>query len=291
MSAKANRPRQLVGLIGSNIGQSLSPALHEDAFAAAGMTGLYHLMDADRPPRRLEDLLAAARMVGFAGVNITQPFKEAVIALLDEMSPEAAEIGAVNTVVIDASGRTVGHNTDRSGFRCAFLETLGADCAHDRSVLLLGAGGAGRAVAFALMDVGVRTLQIHDRDAVRASKLCADVSARFGSGRCTTASKPETVVASVAGIVNATPVGMSGHSGMPMAADPIQAHHFVADVIYTPLETEFLRAARTQGARVMGGSGMCVHQAAESFRLFTGLTPDLGRMRQTFAAAAARRVG
>src|SRR5260370_9530169 len=131
MSAKANRPRRLVGLIGSNIGQSLSPALHEDAFAAAGMTGLYHLMDADRPPRRLEDLLAASRMAGFAGVNITQPFKEAAIALLDEISAGAAEIGAVNPGVIDASRHTVGPNTARSGFRCAFLPTPASASAPD----------------------------------------------------------------------------------------------------------------------------------------------------------------
>lgn len=291
MRAQVDRPRKLVGLIGTNIGQSLSPALHEDAFAAVGMTGHYHLMDAAQPPRRLEDLLAAACLMGFAGVNITQPFKEAVIPLLDGMSAEAAEIGAVNTVVIDASGRTVGHNTDRSGFRCAFLEALGADCMRDRSVLLLGAGGAGRAVAFALMDMGARLVEVHDRDAARATKLCADLAARFGSGRCTPASEPETAAACAAGIVNATPMGMFGHPGMPMAAAPIGARHFVADVVYTPLETEFLCAAQARGARVMGGSGMCVHQAADAFRLFTGLTPDLGRMRRTFAAAAARRAG
>src|SRR4051812_16185882 len=103
----------LVGLIGANIGQSLSPALHEDAFAALGVVGHYHLMDVDAlPGRPLEGLMAAARTAGFAGTNITFPFKEAVIALLDEVSPEAREIGAVNTVVIGADGRTTGHNTD-----------------------------------------------------------------------------------------------------------------------------------------------------------------------------------
>src|ERR1044071_8494339 len=139
-------PRMLVGLIGINIGQSLAPALHADAFAAAGMTGHYHLMDAEPPRlRSLPDLLAAARHAGFGGFNVTFPFKEAVIPLLDEVSAEAREIGAVNTVVIDAKGRTSGHNTDRSGFRAAFLESFGADAARGKPVLLLGAGGAGRA--------------------------------------------------------------------------------------------------------------------------------------------------
>src|SRR5215475_12544208 len=116
----------LVGLIGANIQQSLSPALHIDAFAAIGIVGHYHLMDVDvLPGRTLDGLLAAARTAGFAGVNVTFPFKEAVIPLLDSLSDEAAQIGAVNTVVFAADGRTTGHNTDRSGFRNAFLEALG----------------------------------------------------------------------------------------------------------------------------------------------------------------------
>jgi shikimate dehydrogenase len=277
--------RMLVGLIGSHIGGSLSPALHEDAFAAAGMAGHYHLMDVAERPGRLEDLLAAARTARFAGVNITFPFKEAVIPLLDSVSAEATEIGAVNTVVIDKDGRTTGHNTDRSGFRSAFLETFGADCVRDKPVLLLGAGGAGRAVAFALMDLGARLLQIHDRDTARAEGLCGDLAQRMGAGRCELACEP----AAVAGIVNATPVGMRGYPGMPLDPDLVRPGQFVADVIYTPLETEFLCAARARGAKVMGGAGMCVHQAVEAFRLFTGRTANSDRMRKTFVEAAVRR--
>src|SRR5437899_4251448 len=168
--------RMLVGLIGINIGRSLAPALHEDAFTAAGMTGHYHLMDAATPGQRtLADLLGAARLAGFGGVNVTFPFKEAVIPLLDAVSPEAREIGAVNTVVFDAKGRTSGHNTDRSGFRAAFLESFGADAARGKPVLLLGAGGAGRAVAFALRDLGASPIRIFDRDGQRAHSLCVDL--------------------------------------------------------------------------------------------------------------------
>ena len=277
--------RMLVGLLGANIGQSLAPALHEDAAAAAGMIGHYHLMDVDGPrPRTLPELLAAVRAAGFAGVNVTFPFKEAVIPLLDEVSPEAAEIGAVNTVVFDPDGRSTGHNTDRSGFRAAFIAAFGADAVRGRAVLQLGAGGAGRAVAFALRDLGVASLRLYDRDVQRARNLCADLG-----GNCEVLDAPEPAAASVAGIVNATPIGMTGHDGLPMTPEIVQSHQVVADVIYTPLETEFLKAAKAKGARTMGGAGMCVHQAVRAFELFAGRTPDLARMERTFLAAAAKR--
>jgi shikimate dehydrogenase len=277
--------RLLVGLLGANIGHSLAPALHEDAAAAAGLAGHYHLMDVDGPrPRTLPELFAAVRTAGFAGVNVTFPFKEAVIPLLDDVSPEAAEIGAVNTVVFDPAGRSTGYNTDRSGFRAAFVEAFGADAARGKSVLQLGAGGAGRAVAFALMDLGVSSLRIYDRDASRARNLCADLDRR-----CIVLDAPEPVAPSVDGIVNATPMGMLGHPGLPMTPDLVQTHQFVADVIYTPLETDFLKAAKAKGARTMGGAGMCVHQAVRAFELFTGRTPDPARMKRTFIDACARR--
>ena len=282
--------RMLVGLIGTNIQKSLAPALHEDAFAAAGVSGHYHLMDVSTlQGRRLEDLLAAARTAGFAGVNITHPFKEAVIPLLDAVSTEAREIGAVNTVVFDKSGRTTGHNTDCSGFRQAFIEALGEEAVRGKPVLLLGAGGAGRAVAVALMALGASTVRVYDQDQARATGLCADLIMRFGAGRCELLSDAEAAAGEVAGIVNATPVGMQGHPGLPMSPALVQPHQFVADVIYTPLETEFLKAAQQRGARTMGGAGMCVHQAVDAFRHFSGKTPDIARLKRTFAAAAARR--
>ena len=283
--------RMLVGLIGMDIGGSLSPALHEDAFAAVGMVGHYHLMDARRLGRGLEELLAAARSAGFGGVNVTFPFKEKVIALLDAVSPEAAEIGAVNTVTIDRDGRTCGYNTDRLGFRGAFRQRFVDAAARDRRALLVGAGGAGRAVAFALLDLGVASLAIHDIEAERAERLCADLAGKAGDGRCTVAGAPLALVDDVDIVVNATPIGMTGHDGMPMPTDRFSARHVVADVIYSPLETAFLAAARAAGAQTMGGAGMCVHQAAEAFRLFTGRQADTQRMHATFIAAARRRDG
>src|SRR5215831_5757376 len=206
--------RMLVGLIGRNIGGSLAPALHEDAFAAAGTVGHYHLMDVSvLGGRTLEQLFAAARTAGFAGLNITFPFKEAVIPLLDRLSPEAAEIGAVNTVVFDGGGHATGYNTDRSGFRAAFREELGEASVRGRPVLLLGAGGAGRAVAFALKDMGASPIRIHDRDAARASGLCKDLAAN---------SVVSSDAGGVAGIINATPVGMTGYPGVPFEPGRVQ---------------------------------------------------------------------
>lgn len=273
--------RVLIGLIGRNIGGSLSPALHEDAFARHGVAGHYHLMDVDElPGRSLPQLLDAARCTGFAGLNVTFPFKEAVIPLLDTLSPEAAEVGAVNTVVFDRDGRATGHNTDRAGFREAFRATLGADSVRGRAVLVLGAGGAGRAVAFALRDLGAAEIRLHDQDAARARALRRDL------GACATVSSD---TGGLAGIVNATPVGMKGIPGLPLDPAVVQAGHVVADVVYTPLETEFLQAARARGARGMGGAGMCVHQAAEAFRLFSGRTADLARLQRVFEEAARQR--
>jgi len=271
----------LVGLIGRNIGGSLAPALHEDAFAAAGTVGHYHLMDVSvLGGRTLEQLFAAARTAGFAGLNITFPFKEAVIPLLDRLSPEAAEIGAVNTVVFDGGGHATGYNTDRSGFRAAFREELDEASVRGKPVLLLGAGGAGRAVAFALQDMGAGVIRIHDQERARAHGLSKELKAK---------SVVSAEAADAAGIVNATPVGMKGYPGLPIDPALVRPEQFVADVIYTPLNTELVLAARRKGCRTMNGSGMCVHQAVDAFRHFTGREADVVRMKRTFELACARR--
>lgn len=282
--------RTLVGLIGANIGKSLSPALHEDAFTAAGTRGHYHLMDLDQlPGRRLEDLLLAARTAGFAGVNVTYPCKEAVVPLLDDVAPEARLIGAVNTVTIDRDGRTKGYNTDRIGFRRNFEEGLGRACVEGRTAVLVGAGGAGRAVAFALMDLGAAVVVVHDTDTARATSLVADLMLHYGASRARLSGSLGDAIGTAAGVANATPIGMAGFPGNPVPVELLRADLWVADVIYTPIETELIKAARGKGARTLTGGGMCVHQAAETFRLFTGLQADVARMHATFARALAAR--
>jgi len=280
----------LVGLIGANIMKSLSPALHADAFAAAGIDGYYHLMDVDvLEGRSLKQLLDAARIAGFAGTNVTFPFKQEVLAYLDALDEEAAQIGALNTVTIAADGRTKGYNTDRSGFRRSFEHHLGRASAEGKRVALVGAGGAGRAVAFALMDLGVADLAIHDSNAKQTASLVADLHKYFGAERARAADDLAKAVAAANGVVNATPVGMLGIPGNPVPADALRAGQWAADVIYTPLETAFIKAARARGCRVLTGGGMCVYQAVEAFRLFTGIAPDVERMHTTFLRALEAR--
>jgi len=286
--------RILLGLIGRNIQGSLSPPLFAAAFEEAGIDGYYHLMDADRTPARpLPQLLDAIKTAGFAGANITYPFKQDIIPLLDAVDPEAAQVGAVNTVAIAPDGRTTGYNFDRRGWRNSFAESLGRGSAQGATVVLIGAGGAGRAVAFALMDLDVAVLVLHDLDRARANALNADLSRHYGASRCRVTGNLEHDIAGADGVVNATQVGMIGFPGnpipnpIPMSA--LKAMRWAADVIYTPVETEFIKAAAAKGARTLNGSGMCVHQAVEGFRLFTGVTADVARLHRAFANGLAAR--
>lgn len=282
--------RTLVGLIGANILKSLSPALHADAFAAAGIDGYYHLMDVEiLRGRTLPQLLDAAKTAGFAGTNVTFPFKQDVLKHLDALDEEATQIGALNCVTIAADGRTKGYNTDRSGFRRSFEHHLGRASAEGARVVLVGAGGAGRAVAFALMDLGVADLAIHDSNAKQTASLVADLHTYFGAARARVVDDLAKAVAAADGVVNATPVGMLGIPGNPVPVEALTGEHWAADVIYTPLETDFIKAARACGARTLTGGGMCVYQAAEAFRLLTGIAPDIDRMHATFLRALAAR--
>jgi shikimate dehydrogenase len=281
--------RMLLGLVGANIMGSLSPPLFSDAFAAAGIDGFYHLMDVDRlPGRRLPQLLDAIKTAGFSGCNITYPFKQDVIPLLDEIDAEAAQVGAINTVAVAPDGRTKGYNFDRRGWRNSFVESLGRDSAKGATVVQIGAGGAGRAVSFALMDLDVALVIVHDRDGARAKALCADLAKHYGA-RCRVATDLEREIAAADGVVNATQVGMRGFPGNPVPVSALKSSHWCADVIYTPVDTEFLKAAAGKGARTLNGGGMCVHQAVVAFQQFTGVEPDLARLHRTFATALASR--
>jgi shikimate dehydrogenase len=282
--------RMLLGLLGANIMGSLSPALFTDAFAFAGIDGFYHLMDVDRlRERRLMVLLEAAKATGFSGLNITYPFKQDVIPLLDAMDPEAMQVGAVNTVDIAPDGATRGYNFDRRGWRNAFVESFGGDAAKGAMVVMVGAGGAGRAVACALIDLGVAALVIYDADTKRAEALKSELAQHFGTARVRIASDLGHDVEAADGVVNATQTGMRGFPGNPIPISAISSRHWAADVIYTPVDTEFIKAAAAKGCQTMSGNGMCVHQAIEAFRHFTGVTVEVARLHRTFARALESR--
>jgi shikimate dehydrogenase len=286
MSA-AEKPRLLLGLIGAGIQASLTPSMHEQEGAAQGLRVLYQKIDLDRlglGADALGDLLTAAERMGFGGLNITFPCKQAVIPLLHELSDDARELGAVNTVVLK-DGRRIGHNTDCSGFAEGFRRGL-PGVAHGR-VVQLGAGGAGSAVANALLAEGVQRLDITDVEAARAEALAAQLCARFGAGRAVRCTDLAAAVRAADGLVNCTPVGMAKLPGLPLDAALLHPRLWVAEIIYFPLETELLRRARALGCRTLAGSGMAVFQAVGAFRLFTGREPDATRMQAHFAAMTA----
>ena len=275
----------LTGLVGAAIGLSRAPLLHQSEAAAQGLVGIYRLIDLDAlglTPSALPDLLLAAERFGFAGLNITFPCKQAVIPHLHELSNHAEALGAVNTVVF-RGGRRIGHNTDWSGYAQSQRSDLpGADLSH---VVLFGTGGAGAAVAYALLTLGAGRLSLVDTDRGRAAALASQMADRFGPERLGIAESAEAAVRRASGVVNATPVGMAKFPGTPFPVDWLSARQWVSDIVYFPLVTELLAAARRIGCRTLDGSGMNVHQAAEAFRLFTGRPADPARLRRVFDGA------
>jgi shikimate dehydrogenase len=274
----------LVGLIGEGIGSSLTPIMHEREGEMQGVRYVYRIIDLTRlglGVEALPELLVAAERMGFNGLNITHPCKQAVIPLLTELSEDARAIGAVNTVVL-GDGKRIGHNTDCPGFAEPFRRKM-AD-APRKNVVQLGAGGAAAAVSRAILSLGTGHLTIFDIEPARAAGLAASLSSQFGAGRAAAGQNLAEAVAAADGLVNTTPVGMDSHPGMPLPAALLRPDLWVAEIIYFPLETELLRRARALGARTIDGGGMAVFQAAGAFRLFTGLEPDSDRMLAHFAA-------
>ncbi|MFF4587282.1 shikimate dehydrogenase [Streptomyces sp. NPDC001388] len=278
----------LVGLIGSGIGPSLSPALHEREADRQGLRYLYRLIDIDVlgvGPEAVGDLVRAARDLGFDGLNITHPCKQLVIGHLDALSPQAEALGAVNTVVLEG-GRAVGHNTDVTGFAASFARGL-PDVPLER-VVQLGAGGAGAAVAHATLTLGAGRVTVVDALPARAAALAASLNHHFGDGRAdhAGADRLPQLLAAADGVVHATPTGMAAHPGLPFPAELLRPALWVAEVVYRPLETELLRTARALGCATLDGGGMAVFQAADAFRLFTGREPDSTRMLADIAELA-----
>lgn len=278
--------RFLVGLVGAGIGSSLSPPLHEREADLLGLRYLYQLVDIAElglPAEATGDLMGQAHRMGFRGLNITHPCKQAAVDHLDQLLPDAAAIGAVNTVVW-SGGVSIGYNTDWYGFtKSVERELPGVSL---RRVVLLGAGGAGAAVAHAVLWLGADRLTVVDADTDRAGRLAQALAERFGGDRVD-GGGPEVLAARMAeadGLVNATPVGMAAYPGMPLPAGLLRPDLWVVDIIYRPLETELLRHARRLGCRTLGGGGMVVFQAAEAFRLFAGVAPDAERMLRHFDA-------
>jgi shikimate dehydrogenase len=276
--------RVLLGLIGSPIAHSATPAAQEAAARAAGLEAHYHLIEVAGARRDdLAAMLEGVRRLGFSGINVTYPYKEAVVPLLDGLSEQAAAMGAVNTVVVDGT-RLIGHNTDASGFATAYRRLGRQD--GDRPVAIIGAGGVGKAIAFALAGCGVARLRLYDTDSGKAEALAALVGAR---AEVMVAASAEEAAAGAVGLVNGTPLGMLPNRDMPVPAGAIHTSQWVADAVYHPLWTPLLKAAQKAGATVMTGRELAIHQAVDAFRLFTGLEASEAVIGAAFDAVIAAR--
>jgi shikimate dehydrogenase len=276
----AQGDRVVAGLVGAGIGESLSPALHEREGALLGFDYSYLLFDLDdleRPPSDVGKLAREACADGLLGLNVTHPCKQLVVPELDGLSEEAAALGAVNTIVCDA-GRLVGHNTDSTGFKEAFERGLPG--ARTGRVVLLGAGGAGSAVAYATLCLGAKRLAVLDVEPGRAEELVAALGPRFGEAAVQAADMGdlEELLGDADGLIHATPTGMAAHPGSPVPRDLLERRPWVAEVVYMPAETELLKDARELGCRTLDGAAMVALQAAGSLELFTGARPDRERM-------------
>lgn len=275
--------RVLVGLLGHGISASRTPRMHMAEGGAKGIDYDYRLIDlADCDPApTMEAILAQVEAAGFGGLNVTFPYKQAIIPHLSELSENARNVGAVNTVVF-RDGQRLGHNTDYWGFAESFR--LGLPDAKRDAVLMIGAGGAGSAVSAALLGSGVGRIMINDTHADAAARLVQTLCKRFGKDRAVVVTDLDAAAQQVDGIVNASPVGMVKLPGLPLAEALITPRHWVADIVYFPLETALLFTARAKGCAVLSGGGMALFQAVRAFELFTGQPADAARMQATFDA-------
>lgn len=280
-------PTLRIGLLGRGIGASLTPIMHEKEGERLGLAYRYDLIDFDAldlPDSALAEVLSAMKAKGYRGCNVTFPFKQAIVPLLDGLSSEARAIGAVNTVVFEA-GASHGYNTDCSGFAQSFTASFGTQDLG--RVIQLGAGGAGSAVAQALIGLGVSALDIVDVDVEKARALAEQMEKANGARvRAILPDQLRSAIVGAGGAVNTTPVGMDKLPGMPLAPDLLCAEQFIVDIIYFPRETELIKTARAKGCRVLSGGGMAIYQAVGAFTLFAGQAADPQEMAKTFARFA-----
>lgn len=271
---------RLFGVIGHPIAHSLSPAMHTAALRALRCDACYGAFDV--PPRFLKPMLRALVLAGVEGLNVTVPLKEAVIPLMDRLDPAAQAIGAVNTIVI-RNRRLTGHNTDGAGFRRALAEDLRFN-ARGKRVLVLGAGGAARAVGWALAADRARTIWVANRTPAKAKRLARRLARaqaipwRAGALRA--------AIAEADLVVNATTVGMRPADGPPVDPAWLRRGTRVYDLIYQH-ETRLVRAARRRGCVASGGLSMLLYQGAESLRLWLRREPPIDAMRRTLLRTAA----
>lgn len=274
----ADRPRNIrLGLIGDNIRDSRSPDLHRLAGRLCGLDVEYELLVPPELGRRFDDVFERCRAAGLRGVNITYPYKEQVVSRLAARSPDVARVGSSNTVVFTPDG-PVGHNTDYLGFIAAYGAHFDARPAG--RVAIVGAGGVGRAIAFALTALGASELRLIDAQAERAVRLAGALGTQSAGPAVRVESDIVAVLRDADGVVNCTPIGMSGRPGSAIPLHLLAGQSWAFDAVYTPVETEFLRAAGAAGMDTLSGYELFFQQGIKAFELFTGRVPPLDALRQ-----------
>ncbi len=265
---------RLAGVLGWPVGHSKSPLLHNFWLERHDVDGVYVPLPV--APADLASVVRALPRMGFLGCNVTLPHKAAMVGLVDALDPLAAAIGAVNTVLIDEAGRTTGCNTDGPGFLAHLDASVPGWRTSVRRVVLVGAGGAARALAFTLLAAGIGELAIINRTAERAAALVAHLGK--SSGAHVTAPPWAERHRSLEGcdlLVNTTSQGMVGEPALDLALDALPAGAIVADIVYTPLLTPLLASAERRGHRTVDGLGMLLQQAVLGFAHWGGCRPDV----------------
>lgn len=269
-----------LGLIGDNIAASQAPRLHRLAGAQNGQRVVYDRLVPPALGLSFDDLFTQVAAGGYRGVNVTYPYKEQAAGRVAIADPLVRAMGAVNTVVFGSDGPQ-GFNTDHTGFIAAYRQARGA--AEPGKVLLIGAGGVGKAVAFGLIALGVRELRIADHDLPKAQALAAALQAARPGLITRTGGAATDLAAGVAGVINCTPVGMVGYDGTPLPRTDLAAADWVFDAVYTPVQTRFLQDAVSAGLQVISGYELFIGQGVDAWRIFTGLPLDVTKLRRALA--------
>lgn len=276
--------RVRLGLIGDNIARSRSPDLHRLAGKLCRLDVSYELFVPRDMGGDFDAVFDACRASGVRGINVTYPYKESVVARVRLAGERVRRIGSVNTVVFGEHG-PAGHNTDHSGFLAAFRSSFGA--MRPGRVVLVGAGGVGKAVAFGLATLGAQEIAVIDRDEEKARGLAETVAASSqGAVSTTFAVDAREALRSADGIVNCTPLGMVGYPGSAVPLDLLGSQRWAFEAVYTPVDTPFKLAAEAAGLKVLSGYELFFHQGVDAFRIFTGLTPDLDALRRLLMETA-----
>ena len=273
-----------LGLIGDNIGQSKAPLLHTTAGRLSGLAATYDRLVPRELKTSFDQTFALCVAGGYRGINITYPYKEEAARRVQIDDPTVRAMGAVNTVVFEPAGPK-GFNTDYSGFIAAYRGARGDHPAG--RVCMIGAGGVGKAIAFALLKCGLRSLMIVDLNRAKAEDLAARLGAASPQTAITIAADTSMLAGPIDGVINCSPVGMVGYAGTPLPRERMKGAQWAFDAVYTPLDTQFLRDAAAEGLAVISGFELFFHQGVDAWQIFAGQPVDAARLRGALIDAAA----